>query len=205
LELALIQSAKLDRFGRTFVLISGRTFSAAQNLVNILEKYTRVLFVGEPTGARPDHFGDSKKVILEHSGLTLRVSTLHWSSPLANDERPFTTPDIAALWSSTEYFSGVDPAICIVNSYDAEGLDYVLGLAIDRHDETHIERYLIDALRSPDSHANDLSNSLFDIGAERLRDGRPESAELAFQYGQYLYPDEPRFQLALKELSETLE
>ncbi len=44
-------------------------------------------FVGEPTGSRPDHFGNPIKVRLKHSGLTLRVSRLHWSSYTAFDER----------------------------------------------------------------------------------------------------------------------
>lgn len=63
LVMSIIQSDELNQYDRTFVLTGRRTFSAAQMLVNELEQYTRVTFVGEPTGSRPDHYGDSKKSV----------------------------------------------------------------------------------------------------------------------------------------------
>ena len=42
-----------ERFGRLLVLIGGSTFSAAQTLVNQLERYTDACFVGEPSGSPP--------------------------------------------------------------------------------------------------------------------------------------------------------
>jgi C-terminal processing protease CtpA/Prc len=48
--IALIKS-KLNQRGKFFVITGRATFSAAQNLVNQLEKYTNAIFVGEPTGS----------------------------------------------------------------------------------------------------------------------------------------------------------
>lgn len=74
---SIIRNESLNRHDRTFVLIGRRTFSAAQLLVNELEQYTRVTFVGEATGSRPDHFSDPENMRLTCGGLTLRVSRLH--------------------------------------------------------------------------------------------------------------------------------
>ena len=45
--------------GHLFVIIGRRTFSAAQNTVNMIEKNTNATFVGEPTGSRPNFVGES--------------------------------------------------------------------------------------------------------------------------------------------------
>ena len=104
LVMSIIQNNELNQYDRTFVLTGRRTFSAAQMLVNELEQYTRVTFIGEPTGSRPDHYGDPKKIRLEHSGLTLRVSRLHWSSYTAFDDREATHPDFLVSWTSDAFF-----------------------------------------------------------------------------------------------------
>ncbi len=104
--LNLVQSESLNQYGRSFVLIGRRTLSAAQMLLNELEQYSRAIFVGEPSGSRPDHFGDSSKRQLAHSGLTLRVSSLHWSSWTANDARDATLPLIPTPWTAEAYFPG---------------------------------------------------------------------------------------------------
>ena len=85
--LAIAQSAELNQWGRTFVLTGPRTFSACQQLTDALQQYARAIVVGDPTGSRPDHFGDSRRVKLDRSGLTLRVSTIHWNSWIGGDTR----------------------------------------------------------------------------------------------------------------------
>jgi hypothetical protein len=78
LLLSLIKSRNLEGRGRLFVLIGRSTFSAAQFLVNDLEQYTDAVFVGEPTGGKANSYGDSRKIILPHGRITVRVSTLWW-------------------------------------------------------------------------------------------------------------------------------
>ncbi len=53
-----IIKSKIDEKGKFFVITGRRTFSAAQNYVNQLERYTNAIFVGEPTAAHPNAFGD---------------------------------------------------------------------------------------------------------------------------------------------------
>jgi hypothetical protein len=93
---ALIRSRKLREPGRLFVLIGRRTFSAANDLCVRLEQNTNAVFVGEPTGGSPNGYGDSRKLTLPSSGLTVRVSTLYWQPSDPRDKRDAIAPDIAA-------------------------------------------------------------------------------------------------------------
>lgn len=112
-----LAGSEFDHYGRLMVLIGGNTFSAAQMLVNRLERYTEACFVGEATGAPPTHYGDSKKVLLAASGLTLRVSSRYWPNS-ADDFRHATEPHIDAAPRAADFFAGRDPALEVALSYE---------------------------------------------------------------------------------------
>lgn len=90
----LIRCEKLQGTGRVFVLIGRRTFSAAMFFALDLEQNTNAIFVGEPTGAKPNNFGESKKITLPASGLTVRTSTLYHQHSDPRDMRDAIVPDI---------------------------------------------------------------------------------------------------------------
>jgi hypothetical protein len=159
-----------------------------------------VTFIGEPTGSRPDHFGDPKKIRLEHSGLTLRVSRLHWSSYTAFDEREATHPDFLTTWTSGAYFGGQDPALDRALSLQDVDLKLLLRTAIPRGDLVQIGRYLLDAKRAPDTYADDFSTVLLDLGTEFEQAGDRDSASLAYQLGLYFYPQHAKLSGALEAL-----
>jgi tetratricopeptide (TPR) repeat protein len=112
----LIKS-KINRRGKLFVITGRGTFSAAQNLTNQIEKYTEAIFVGEPTAAHPNHYGDNRPFTLPNSKLTVRASTLWWQDLDPRDERFWTAPEIAAEISSEDYRSGRDAALQAVLEY----------------------------------------------------------------------------------------
>lgn len=118
----LIKS-KINRRGKLFVITGRQTFSAAQNLVNQIEKYTEAIFVGEPTAAHPNHYGDNRPFTLPNSKLTVRASTLWWQDLDPRDERFWTAPEIAAEISSEDYRAGRDPML-------EAALEYVPGSAL---------------------------------------------------------------------------
>jgi hypothetical protein len=198
---SIIRSEPLNRYDRTFVLIGRRTFSAAQMLVNELEQYTRVTFVGEPTGSRPDHFGDPKKIRLKHSGLTLRVSRLHWSSYTAFDERESTHPDFVAKWSSKDYFAGDDPAVNRALSLKSISLKALLRGALEQSDMQRVARYTLGSKLSADSYRDDFSNVLLELGNEFEAAEEPRTANLTYQVGRYFYPDHEGLRSALENLA----
>jgi hypothetical protein len=45
--------------GNVFVLMGRETFSAAQNLLTDIAKYTNPIMVGEPSGSKPNHIGEA--------------------------------------------------------------------------------------------------------------------------------------------------
>ena len=110
LLVTLIRARRVDRPGGLFVLVGRSTWSAAQFLVNDLEKYTHAIFVGEPTGGKVNAFGDSSRIMLPHSGVTVRVSTLWWQGD-ERDARPWTAPQVAADLALADYRANVDPAL----------------------------------------------------------------------------------------------
>ena len=110
---------KLEGRGKLFVLIGRSTFSAAQFLVNDLEQYTDAVFVGEPSGGKANSYGDSRKIVLPNSGLTVRVSTLWWQED-PRDHREWKAPDVAAELTSVAYRNNLDPAVEVVLSYRTE-------------------------------------------------------------------------------------
>lgn len=107
----IIQTTKIDQPGKLFVIIGRQTFSAAQDFVDELEKFTNVIFVGEPTGETPNQFGDPASVVLPNSGITVRASTLWWQFADPRDTRRWTGPKIAAELTSSDYRNNIDPAL----------------------------------------------------------------------------------------------
>jgi tetratricopeptide (TPR) repeat protein len=111
----LIKS-KLNERGRLFVIIGRRTFSAAQNLVNEIEKYTEAIFVGEPTGSSPNLYGDPAVMTLPNSRMGFRVATL-WHQTDARDTRRWTAPDIFTELTSDDFRNNRDPAFQSILEY----------------------------------------------------------------------------------------
>jgi hypothetical protein len=104
----IIKNPKLNKIGNFYTIIGRKTFSAAQFLVNDLGKWTNVIFVGEPTGASPSHYGDSKKVQLSNSNLTVRISSIYWRDWTSEENRKTTTPDIPIDNNASDYFQNTD-------------------------------------------------------------------------------------------------
>jgi hypothetical protein len=114
--LPLIKS-KYDRPGHLYVLTGRRTWSAAQMLVTELMKYTTAIFVGEPTASHGNHFGDSYRIVMPNSGVTVRVSTL-WHQYLdSRDKRLMIDPDIRAPLTFADYVTGRDPALLAISAH----------------------------------------------------------------------------------------
>jgi hypothetical protein len=117
LLLGIIKSIKIDQRGKLFTLIGRSTWSAAQMLVNELEKYTNSLFVGEPTGGKINSYGDSRKITLPNSGVTVRVSTLWHQGADERDKRQWIAPQIAADLTFADYCLNRDPALQAALNY----------------------------------------------------------------------------------------
>ena len=118
---SIIQSVGIDRKGHLFGIIGPATFSAAQNLADALERYTNILFVGEPTGSRGNAYGDSRKVVLPNSGITVRVAIYYWQDWYPMDKRDATVPQIPAPLTFETYRRKIDPALEAIRTYNESG------------------------------------------------------------------------------------
>ena len=107
---ALIKS-RYDTPGRLVVITGRRTWSAAQMLMNELENVSDAVFVGEPSASRGNVYGDSRKIVLPNSRLTVRVSSLYWQQSDPRDNREFMPVSVAAPLTFADYAAGRDPAL----------------------------------------------------------------------------------------------
>ena len=108
---AVLRSDKVNRPGRLFVLIGGRTFSAAQNAASLLERFTNATFVGEPTGSSPNFIGEEKPFTLPYSRLVVNVSNLAWQSQYPQDHRTWIAPTFYVPPTFAAYRAKRDPAM----------------------------------------------------------------------------------------------
>jgi Tetratricopeptide repeat len=103
----------LDRPDRLFVIIGGRTYSAAQLLVNELAELASATFVGEPTGSPINIYGDAEPLALPRTGLEIFYSRSYWSQN-PEDPRDAFTPAWYTPLTLADYRAGRDPALAAV-------------------------------------------------------------------------------------------
>jgi tetratricopeptide (TPR) repeat protein len=118
----LIRSDKVNQTGKLFVIIGRGTFSAAVSFVCALEENTRAIFVGEPTGGKPNHFGMSglsgpTSFMLPHTRLVIEYSNEFMQRGLPGDVRLWKAPQIAAEFTSEDYRTNRDPMLEAVFNY----------------------------------------------------------------------------------------
>ncbi len=198
LVMALKDIGDFDTRGNTYVLIGRSTFSAAQNLVNDLEQWTRAIFVGEPTGTRPGSYGDSRKIRLEHSGLTVRVSTRYHADWLGQANRSASLPDVPVPVRAGDWLAGRDAALAMAldhepltdlgkwyrELFEAGGFDHAtIRLWLYRNDPRHVQE--------------DFSESLAAVASDYLDQGQLDEAYYTALLAKSLFPYSPASYSAL--------
>jgi hypothetical protein len=105
----LARREQVNQKGRLFVLVGRRTFSSA--LLNAVQvrRSTRAILVGEPTGQKPNAYGEVKKFVLPNSKLTVQYSTKYFQ--MVEGDPPALLPDIHVAVASGDYFAGRDPVM----------------------------------------------------------------------------------------------
>jgi len=107
----LSNNEKINVYGKLYTILGRQTFSAASFFTSAMENRTNSIFVGEPTGAAPNHYGDNRPVLLPNSKLQPRFSTIYWQNAFVSDKRNSTEPDIKVTLKSSDYFSKRDPVL----------------------------------------------------------------------------------------------
>jgi hypothetical protein len=76
-----------------------------------IEANTEALFVGEPTGSRPNFVGETTMITLPCNKVRLSCSSLYWQRSHAFDHRTWIAPDLLAEMSSEDYRTNRDPVM----------------------------------------------------------------------------------------------
>ena len=107
----LIRNREISRRGALFVIIGRLTFSAAQNTATAIGRETEPIFVGEPTGSRPNFNGEVIPFELPYSKLRANVGDLFWQTSWPEDHRTWIAPDIYAPPTFEAFRRNDDPAM----------------------------------------------------------------------------------------------
>ncbi len=125
----IANNPKINQRGKLFVILGRHTFSAASYFTSTMEFRTQAIFVGEPTGASPNHYGDTRPIRLPNSGMEPRLSSIYWQNSFPWDKRPATQPDILVEPTAADWLANRDAAM----------------EAILKHQPVQIERQLVAA------------------------------------------------------------
>jgi hypothetical protein len=135
---SIVEHPRLNRRGHLFVITGRETYSAAMNFASMLEDGTEAIFVGEPPGGTPAHYGDATRFVMPASKIAFYVSTLHWDTGVRpTDVREVMEPDIPVPPRFTDVTRGIDAAYeaaiaykegdllsdRLINTYRKNGLD----------------------------------------------------------------------------------
>jgi tetratricopeptide (TPR) repeat protein len=117
---AIIRCQKINQRGKLFTIIGRNTFSAALLFAIDLERHTETIFVGEPTGAKPNNYSENGPFELPNSGLTASVSTHYFQPAFPWDARQWIAPHYAAELASEDYRNNQDPALNFILDYKSK-------------------------------------------------------------------------------------
>ena len=75
-----------------------------------LKNETNAIFYGEPSGGKPNHYGEVETVSLPYSKLALYYSTKYFQD-LQGEDPDSLVPDVTVEIASKDYFEGRDPVM----------------------------------------------------------------------------------------------
>jgi hypothetical protein len=100
----------LSAKGHLYALIGSGTFSSAMFAVRDFRDGLEAILVGEPTGNKPNHYGQAESFVLPNSKLKVQYSIKHFH--LAEDgDPPAFYPDIAVPVSIQDFLTARDPVL----------------------------------------------------------------------------------------------
>lgn len=95
--------------GSLRVLIGPRTYSSGMRNAYELRTQARARLYGEPTGGKPNSYGELRVFTLPRSGLDVWHSTQYFRE--MEPDGPAIEPDVRVPLTSADYFAGVDPVL----------------------------------------------------------------------------------------------
>lgn len=110
--MTLFGSPTVNKRGKLYLLVGRATFSAAGNFSAEIDRATKAVIVGEPTGGGVETYGDTDSVALQSVGWTVRIAgRYHERKKSRSDRRLAVDPDVRVDLTSEQFFSGRDPVL----------------------------------------------------------------------------------------------
>ncbi|WP_235299373.1 hypothetical protein [Portibacter marinus] len=189
----VIETEKINQVGKFIVIIGRRTFSACQNLINELDNYTNVIFVGEPSSENVNFYGDNNRLELPNSKIPLFLSFAWWQDKPQWEGAQWTAPHVAVEMTFEEYKNNLDPALATALSFEDD--DFILDPM--QHLTTLFEAGDIEKLKSetlrlvndPQYQFFDFEGELNSAGYRLMNQGRNKEAMFVFDMNTQLFPD----------------
>ncbi|MDH3214862.1 MAG: S41 family peptidase [Candidatus Krumholzibacteria bacterium] len=108
----VIGNDRINRKGHFFVITGRYTLSATVVMIGQLRWHTHLTLVGEPTGARPNLYGENPFALeLPNSGLEVKWASEYFQPAGAFERATWIAPEVAAELSSRDYLLNRDPAL----------------------------------------------------------------------------------------------
>jgi len=101
---------KINRKNKLFVIIGRETFSSALLNAYFLKENTSAIFLGEPTGGKPNCYGELERLTLKNSGLSVCYSTKYYKI-IEDDSLPSLLPDVNIALTIQNYVNNEDPCL----------------------------------------------------------------------------------------------
>ena len=201
----IIRTEKINKPGKLFVIIGRRTYSACQNLVNELDNYTNVIFVGEPSAENINFYGDNRQVVLPNSKIPVRLSFAWWQDKPQWENGPWTAPHLAVDMSFDEYRSNKDPVLEAVLSFSDD--DFIvdpmayLTKIYESGQSEEVELEAQKLVKDPKYRFVDFEDHFNRLGYDLLRSNRVQESISIFALNTNLFPESANTWDSLAEAS----
>lgn len=116
---ALKESSRFRDHGDIIALTSRYTFSSAMSNAQQLRDRVGAVLIGEPTGGKPNHFGEVRSFELPNSKLMIFHSTKYFRKVEGDPDAVY--PDVRIEVGAEDFFAGNDPVLDAALGYEAAG------------------------------------------------------------------------------------
>ena len=113
--LEFLLSSQLNEYGKLFIIIGRHTFSSALANAIDFKEYSKSILVGEPTGGKPNAYGEVRNFTLPNNYITVYYSTRFWQR--MHEDPETLLPDYQVEISSEDFIDGFDPVLDYVLKY----------------------------------------------------------------------------------------
>lgn len=111
---AIREHGNINKKGSLFVIIGRRTFSSAILNAMDLRNGTHATLIGEPSGGKPNHFGEVKTLHLSNVNVDIYYSSNYFKTTKEDTDAVY--PDVSIHSRASSYFSGQDDCMDYIYS-----------------------------------------------------------------------------------------